>query len=257
VVYVGTDDGKISVTTDGGTTWTDVTGVLPIRWVTRVTVDPDSANVAYVTLSGYLEDISTAHIYKTMNYGQSWTPIGGNLPNIPLNDVIVDPVFRPFLYVASDAGVLYSTNLGGTWNVLGTGLPLVTVHDLTLHSPSRRLFAFTHGRSAFEIDLTGLTTVRLAENTGPAAYALDQNYPNPFNPATVIRFSVPSSASVLRTTLKVFDMAGREVTTLVDARLEGGTYEATFDAREMASGTYFYSLTAGGSRLVRRMVLVK
>jgi photosystem II stability/assembly factor-like uncharacterized protein len=257
VIYVGTDDGKVSVTTNGGTNWIDITGTLPIRYVTRVTVDPDSANVMYVTLSGYLEDITTAHIYKTVNYGQTWAAIGGNLPNIPLNDVIVDPVYRPFLYVASDAGVMYSTNHGGTWNVLGTGLPLATVLDLTLHSPTRKLVAFTHGRSAFAIDLTGLTAVRLAGNGTPAAYKLEQNFPNPFNPTTVIRFGIPSNASGLKTTLKVFDLRGSEIATLVDGSLKEGTYEITFDARALATGTYMYSLDAGDFREVRKMVLVK
>lgn len=257
VVYVGTDDGKVSVTTDGGTTWTDITGTLPIRYVTRVTVDPDSANVMYVTLSGYLEDLSDAHIYKTTNYGQSWTNIGANLPNIPLNDVIVDPVYRPNLYVATDAGVVYTTNMGASWNVLGTSLPEVPVHDLTLHSPTRKLYAFTHGRSAWTIDLTGLTSVQQASRTVPEKFTLEQNFPNPFNPSTVIRFAVPMTASGTKITLKIFDLRGSKVATLVDGSLKSGTHEITFDARELASGTYMYELSAGAFRQTRKMVLVK
>ena len=257
VIYVGTDDGKVSVTTDGGTTWNDVTGSLPIHWVTRVTVDPDSANVMYVTLSGYLEDLSDAHIYKTINYGQNWINVGGDLPNIPLNDVIVDPVYRPNLYVASDAGVLYSTNMGGNWNVLGTGIPEVPVHDLTLHSPTRKLIAFTHGRSVWEIDLTGLTSAQTTSREVPGWFTLEQNFPNPFNPSTVIRFSVPSVSSDAKTTLRVVDIGGKEVATLVNSYLKAGSYEVRFDAQTLASGTYFYALSAGGSQQVRKMTLVK
>ncbi len=257
VVYVGTDDGKVSVTTDRGTTWNDVTGSLPVHWVTRVTVDPDSANVAYVTLSGYLEDLSDAHIYKTTNYGQSWINIGGNLPNIPLNDVIVDPVYRPNLYVATDAGVVYSTNMGATWIVLGTGMPEAPVHDLTLHSPTRRLFAFSHGRSSWAVDLTGLTSVRLTSGTVAQGFTLEQNFPNPFNPTTVIKFVVPEAQSGTKTTLQIFDVRGSQVATLIEGVLKGGTYETTFDARRLASGVYLYTLSAGGSSQTRRMLLLK
>ncbi len=257
VIYVGTDDGKVSVTTDGGTTWNDITGTLPIRCVSRVTIDPDSANVCYVTLSGYLQDLNNAHLYKTTNYGQSWINIGGNLPDIPLNDVIVDPVYRPFLYVATDAGVVYSTNQGAIWNVLSTGMPEVPVHDLTLHSPTRKLVAFTHGRSAFTIDLTGLTSVRLVDNVAPVSYKLEQNYPNPFNPSTVIRFTIPSVSAGHKTTLRVFDLRGSEIATLVDRFLKGGTYEATFDAPSLATGTYLYVLSAGDYRTERKMLLLK
>ena len=257
VVYVGTDDGKVSVTTDWGTTWGDITGSLPVHWVTRVTIDPDSANVAYVTLSGYLEDLADAHVYRTANFGQTWVNIGGNLPNIPLNDIIVDPVYRPNLYVASDAGVLYTTNMGTTWGVLGTGMPDAPVHDLTLHSPTRRLFAFTHGRSAWSLDLTGLTSVEQPSGTIAGRFSLDQNFPNPFNPTTVIRFTIPESESGQRVSLKVFDVKGSEVATVVDAVMNGGSHQATFDGRLYASGVYLYKLTAGSYTQTRRMLLLK
>jgi photosystem II stability/assembly factor-like uncharacterized protein len=255
VVYVGTDDGKVQVTTNGGTSWNDITGLLPTRWVTRVTVDPDSANVCYVTISGYLQYVHQAHIYKTTNFGQSWISIGGNLPDIPLNDVIVDAAARPRLYIASDAGVLYSTNRGVTWNVLGDGLPSVPVHDLTLHSPTRKLVAFTHGRSAWAVDVTTLTSaVNLGDNTLPAQIALHQNYPNPFNPSTKIRFELqrPSFAS-----LKVFDLQGNEVATLVEEGLEPGTHVRTFDASHISSGTYFYQLQVGTTSVTKKLTVLK
>jgi hypothetical protein len=210
-----------------------------------------------VTLSGYLEDITDAHIHKTTNFGQSWTSIGGNLPNIPLNDVIVDPVYRPNLYVASDAGVMYSTNMGNTWNVLGSELPEVPVHDLTLHSPTRKLLAFTHGRSAWAIDLTGLTSVQMTSAEVPEQLRLDQNFPNPFNPTAVIRFGIPSGLSATKTVLEVFDLRGSKVATLIDGPLAEGIYEIKFDARSLASGTYFYSLTAGSRREIKKMLLLR
>jgi hypothetical protein len=153
VVYVGTGDGRLWVTTDGGSGWTDIAAGLPLRWVSRVTADPDSANVAYVTLSGFREYDDQGHIYRTTNYGASWTDIGATLPDVPLNDVLVDPLYPSTLYIASDLGVMTTTDLGGTWTVLGTGLPGVTVHDIHIHAPTRTLAAFTHGRSAYTIGL--------------------------------------------------------------------------------------------------------
>lgn len=265
VIYVGTDDGKVVVTTDGGTNWNDITGPLPLRWVTRVTTDPDSANVCYVTLSGYLETLPGAHLYKTTDYGQSWSNIGSNLPDIPLNDVIVDPIYRPFLYVASDAGVLYSTNQGNTWSTIGIGMPEVPVHDLALHSPTRKLLAFTHGLSAWSIDLAGLMQVDKTSPTGPVALTLRQNYPNPFNPTTTISFNVaaPDSKAGVKMTggtfamLKVYDIKGSEVATLINGKVTPGDHTVQFNADGLASGTYLYSLVVGDTRVVRKMILMR
>jgi len=249
VVYVGTDDGKISVTTNGGATWKDITGTLPVRWVTRVTIDPDSANIAYVTQSGYLEDNFSSHLNKTTNFGETWTSVGGDLPDIPLNDIIIDPVYKGKLYIATDVGVMISSNGGMNWNALGTGIPEVPVHDLAIHSPTRKLFAFTHGRSAYSFDLTSLTSVNTAQSSAVRSFVLEQNYPNPFNPVTVISYQFSVTSQV---TLKVFDILGREVETLVNEEKEPGTYTAQWNALAYASGisakggyasgVYFYTL---------------
>jgi hypothetical protein len=79
-------------------------------------------------------------------------------------------------------------------------------------------------------------------------------YPNPFNPATVIYFRVPSAGW---TTLKVYDVRGAEVATLVDQRLEAGSFEATFDATDLPSGTYFYQLTGPGFSETNKVSLIK
>ena len=262
VVYVGTDDGKISVTTNGGTAWNDVTGTLPVRWVTRVTIDPDSANVAYVTQSGYLEDIFSSHLNKTTNFGQMWTSVGGDLPNIPLNDIIVDPVYRGNLYIATDVGVMVSSNGGKNWNALGTGMPEVPVQDLAIHSPTRKLFAFTHGRSAYSFDLTSLNSVNIAQSSSVRGFALEQNYPNPFNPATVISYQLSVNSQV---TLRIFNILGHEVETLVNGEKEPGTYTVQWNASAYASGIYFYTLQArqreggqaGSFAETKKMLLLK
>ncbi|MBT8382610.1 MAG: T9SS type A sorting domain-containing protein [Ignavibacteria bacterium] len=88
----------------------------------------------------------------------------------------------------------------------------------------------------------------------PSKYALSQNYPNPFNPSTTIRFSIPASSLV---TLKVYDVLGNEVATLVSEKKPVGSYEVKFDAVSLPSGIYFYRLQANDFAQVKKMILLK
>jgi hypothetical protein len=94
----------------------------------------------------------------------------------------------------------------------------------------------------------------------PEKINLEQNYPNPFNPVTKIRFDITSPYPLLRgtfVTLKVYDISGKEISTLVSAKLNPGTYETEFDASDISSGTYFYRLTAGDETLTKQMTVIK
>lgn len=91
-------------------------------------------------------------------------------------------------------------------------------------------------------------------NEIPDGYELNQNYPNPFNPTTVIGYQLPVSSDV---TLKVFDMLGRVVATLVDGRVTAGNHQVEFDASGLSSGVYFYQLTAGEVSVSKKMLLIK
>ena len=92
------------------------------------------------------------------------------------------------------------------------------------------------------------------EVQAPKSYLLNQNYPNPFNPTTRISCSLPEANFV---TLKIYDMLGREVSTLVNEMKPAGTFEAEFDASKLSSGTYVYKLNAGGYQTVKKMILTK
>lgn len=99
-----------------------------------------------------------------------------------------------------------------------------------------------------------LTTVRRTNDIAPNKFTLDQNYPNPFNPSTTINFAIASRTNV---TLKVYDLMGKEVATLVNGELTAGSYKATFDAQKLSSGMYFYTLTAGSFNVTKKMLLLK
>jgi photosystem II stability/assembly factor-like uncharacterized protein len=154
-IYVGTDDGRIWVTRNTGSTWTEIGTSLPQRWVTRLTVDPTDANLVYATFSGYTTGDSAAHVYRTTNGGTSWQQISGNLPNAPVNDLVLDPQNRNALYVGTDVGVFTSIDAGATWSAAGTGLPVVSVMDLaTAVSGGRTLItAGTYGLGVYRLDV--------------------------------------------------------------------------------------------------------
>jgi photosystem II stability/assembly factor-like uncharacterized protein len=153
VIYVGTGDANVWVTINGGSSWNNRSAGLPDRWITRVTPDPHDASVAYVTLSGYQIAEWIPHIYRTDDYGVTWTPISGDLPDAPVNDLIVDPENSSVLCIATDFGVFYTENLGATWAPLGEGMPMQPVLDLDFHQPTRQLAAATHGRSMYRLYL--------------------------------------------------------------------------------------------------------
>jgi hypothetical protein len=100
----------------------------------------------------------------------------------------------------------------------------------------------------------GVASVENISGVTPSNYSLEQNYPNPFNPSTTINFTIPNSEFV---TLKVFNILGSEVATLVNENLSAGAYRYNFDAQNLASGVYLYELNAGNFREIKKMNLLK
>jgi photosystem II stability/assembly factor-like uncharacterized protein len=155
-VYIGTDDSHVQVTTnaDAGATaaWANHSSGLPPRYVTQIAVDPSASLTVYVAFSGFsgFNGDSQGHIFKTTNGGTNWTDISGNLPNIPINDIVIDPDIPNTLYIATDVGVFRSS--GSTaWSPLTSGLPYVVSTGLKLHRPSRTLRVTTFGRGVWDV----------------------------------------------------------------------------------------------------------
>jgi hypothetical protein len=98
-----------------------------------------------------------------------------------------------------------------------------------------------------------LTSVEEIPGT-PIEYALEQNYPNPFNPSTLIRFSIPEQGLV---NIKVFNLLGEEIATLLNGELSRGNYEVNFDGAKLSSGVYFYTITANNFVATKKMMLIK
>ena len=110
---------------------------------------------------------------------------------------------------------------------------------------------FTHEQGFWYMPWFLVTGV---ETPGAFAYRLDQNYPNPFNPVTMIRFSLTSPS---RVTVRIYDVAGRLVRTVVDERMEAGEHSLPFEARGLASGVYFYRFKAAEFEKTKKMVVLR
>ena len=153
LVWVGTDDGHVHVTTDGGLNWREVTAGIPSdRWVTRVEASHHEKTRAYLSLSGYRDDDIASYVFVTEDLGTTWTSIAGGLPAEPVNVIREDPVNPDVLYVGTDRSAYASIDRGKTWHALTTDLPSVPVHDLVVHPRDRELVAGTHGRSMYVLD---------------------------------------------------------------------------------------------------------
>jgi photosystem II stability/assembly factor-like uncharacterized protein len=152
-LFVGTDTGRLWKTDDLGSSWTEFTQAgLPRRWVTRVAIDPRDEDVAYATFSGFRNGEAAANVFRTLDGGETWANVSGNLPNAPVNDVVIDTE-RETVYVGSDVGVFSLKNDKKNWKAVGSGIPLAPVLDLRLHAPSDALFAGTFGRGVWKIGL--------------------------------------------------------------------------------------------------------
>ncbi len=265
IIWAGTDDSNVWVTSDTGATWENVSATLPNRWVTRVIPDPLDENTVYVTFNGLKWKEPETRVFRSTDLGQSWENISGNLPDAPVNAFAAAITLTGrILFVGSDLGAYYSRDEGQTWHYLSSELPVVSVYDMKVHPTANYLALGTHARSMYKIDLEQIP-LGVQETRTPvmaADFELHQNYPNPFNPSTVITMRLTRSADV---TLTIFDALGRTVRTLLSGPLAAGTHQVTWDGRNhrgepAASGTYFYRLAADGRqpiRQIRKMTLMR
>jgi hypothetical protein len=206
LLWVGTDDGNVQVTKDGGKNWTNVRSKIPGHpgyWVSRVEASHANPGTAYVTVTGWRNDDFRPFIWKTTDFGSLWTSIAGNLPKEAINVVREDPRNADLLFVGTDLGVYVTLNGGQSWSKMrgaaavggggggrgggggaggrggGAGggtrglLPTNPVHDLKIHPRDHELIIATHGRGIFIADIE------------PYGAAASSNFPGKSRPADV------------------------------------------------------------------------
>ncbi|HKF44596.1 MAG TPA: glycosyl hydrolase [Thermoanaerobaculia bacterium] len=167
LIYVGTDDGRVWITRDGGAAWTDLSkGLAKDRWVTRVLASSFDEGTVYVTQSGYRNDEFSAYVFRSTDYGKTWQSLAANLPAEPVNVIREDPKAKHLLYLGSDSGVFVSLDRGATWSAMNSGMPRVAVQDLVVEPKSGDLVVGTHGRSVFIAEAGPLR--KMKDGTAPS-----------------------------------------------------------------------------------------
>jgi photosystem II stability/assembly factor-like uncharacterized protein len=161
LLYAGTDDGHLHTTIDGGKEWTELTVNLPVRrWISRVVPSAHAEGTVYVTQRGREDDDFAAYIYRSTDFGRTFTSIVNNIPAGPVNVIREDPRDPDVLYVGTDFGAFVSTDGGERWEVLGGNMPSVQVSDLQFHERDLVLVASTYGRGMYVLDATRIPTAR-------------------------------------------------------------------------------------------------
>ena len=153
VIWAGSDDGLVNVTRDGGKTWKNVTPAGLPEWTRISMIDAGnfSAGTAYLAANRYQLDDFRPYLYKTTNYGESWTPITNGIPSTEFTRVVrEDPERAGLLYAGTERGVWISFDEGANWQSLRRNLPIVPIHDLAIKEGD--LIAATHGRSFWILD---------------------------------------------------------------------------------------------------------
>lgn len=246
VIYTGSDDGNVNVTFDGGTTWTDISAGLPDQYITSIAMVPDNDMTAYVAVSGFKYLDYTPHVFKTIDAGQNWTDISSNLPNIPVNDIIVYSA-ENILFAATDLNVWYSKDDGANWTILGNNLPLTVVMDLKFHEPTKTLYAGTFGRSMHSYDVSDILGVgenEIAENSVKI-------YPNPATSEFTISQNLSSDGTV-----QLYDISGKMIKNLFKGNF-GTNKNIAVKTDGIAAGIYLVKVNSGKKSVTKKLVINK
>lgn len=229
-----------------------------INWFTQPTGSSDNWATVFFTSqnTGWLAS-GTSSIVKTTNSGNAWLPQYSGT-NSSLNSSFF--VNANTGWIVGYTGTIINTINGGiNWNSQTSGvnanltsLYFTSVNTGYIVGDSGKILKTTNGGISIGITQIGSEI--------PKSFSISQNYPNPFNPQTKIKFELPSlsrSKSSIPVKLVIFDLLGREVTTLVNEELKPGTYEADWDGSNYSSGVYFYKIITEGFVETKKMVLMK
>ena len=225
-------------TTNGGLNWSLLSGTLPN--VLSTTFKFINTSTGYATGGG--------NMFKTTDGGNAWallSSIGGSSDVMYLldsNSILVGGTYGE-LRKSTDGGLSF------------TVVPFVSTNGITTMSFINSMTGWVMGQGGMIVKTNDILT----GNSGfvsqtPNSFILSQNYPNPFNPSTVIRFQL---SVVGKVTLKVYDILGKEVATLVNGVKNAGNYSVEFNASNLTSGVYFYKLESNGFSEVKKMMLIK
>jgi photosystem II stability/assembly factor-like uncharacterized protein len=234
--------------TDNGYTWNPATNGLP-SGLSCIVIRAKSDGKIFA-------GTNNNGIFRSTNNGDYWENINNGLNTTKITTIAINSIGK--IYIGTPNGVFVSTDDGDNWSPRNSGLLDVEINSLLCDSLDY-LYVATNGCGVFR-SIFPTTSVDEFRNK-LESFSLYQNYPNPFNPSTKIKFTIPSvethrDASLI-VTLKVYDVLGNEIATLVNEEKQPGTYEVEFDESELPSGIYFYQFKAGIYIETKKMVLIK
>jgi photosystem II stability/assembly factor-like uncharacterized protein len=240
-ISAGTYGGGVFLSAIGDTSWAVMDSGLAAKNIFAL------ASMGSTVIAGTLG----GGMFLSTNAGANWTADDSGLTVLNINALIA---VRTNFFAGTDIGIFRSTDAGKSWSRVDSLLPATPVYALA--ATGTNLFAGTNGYGIWRRPLSQVVITGVAAATGgfPGTFTLGQNYPNPFNPSTTIRYSIPRRSHV---TLTVFSILGQQVATLVSTQREPGFYEARFDASGLASGVYFYRLTAEGYTRTRKLLVLR
>ncbi len=241
-ILAGARSGAVLRTFDDGMSWHGLDSGLTNFFVSSFAT----------TQSSIFAGTTGGGVFRTTDHGVSWQAADTGLTNSHIQCFAVSNVN---LFVGTQGGgVFLSTDNGTHWQSVNDGLDSLDVRAVAVTDST--VLVGTFGGAVWSRPRAGFITSVREDRPGtlPASYALFQNYPNPFNPTTLIEYQLPSGDYV---TLRVYNMLGQEVRTLVNGFVQAGRHSTVFDAADLASGAYFYRLTTGKFTSVMRLLLVK
>jgi photosystem II stability/assembly factor-like uncharacterized protein len=252
ILWVGTNDGNVQVSRDGGATWKNVVGsvkgVPKETHVSRVEASHFDASTAYVSFDGHRTDDHKPYVFVTKDLGETWTSLASNLPQGHVNVIKEDPKNRNLLYLGTEYAFYVSLNAGGEWKRFMNGLPTVRVDDVLVHPRDNDLVLGTHGRGIWIMDditpLQQLTEERLKFDTDVVDVRSATAWINDIQKAILVegakhfRGQNPPRGSAISYWLKsalpadvritISDVSGREIRTL-DGSKDAGLHRVYWD----------------------------
>ncbi|MEI6434236.1 MAG: hypothetical protein WCP32_05275 [Bacteroidota bacterium] len=245
IVVTGSGDGKAYISTNDGQTWQNISAGLPNRWITRVATDPFDAQTIYATISGFRWDEPLPHVFKSTNLGQTWTDITGNLPEFPVNDIVLDPDIPGRIIVGSDAGVYGTTNGGQYWYWIWDGLPAVPIYMMKIHEPTRTIVVGTYGLSSYKAPLDDLMT-GLTPETKMVSGRISA-FPNPIGESANLKFYLPDPGFI---EVKAYNSEGKFVGMIFSGEMSKGNQQLTWNIGN-SSGNSCNCQISGGIYLIK------
>ena len=233
LIYAGADDGSLWRTQNGGGSWEPIGDNIPNRWITTVLASPDDAREVFLTVSGFRYGEHEAQVYRSTDYGDTWTPLHNGLPDVPVNDIILTQ-YRS-LYLATDVGVFCSEDLGASWRPFQSGMPPLVVTDLDYNPETNVMLAATYGRSMFK-------TI-IEDNTTPIQEITISQKPIVFpNPATTHVNVSWQSTHTGRGALSLMNIQGQILRrSVIDIKADL-THQVNWDTNGLLPGIYLIRL---------------